>query len=63
MSHTHLSLSRLSELGGEYNSQDVEELEHLKSCEHCSKMLRWFSDDEILDLEGSDSDAKIEIVS
>ena len=59
----HLSLNRLSMLGGECNSQDAEELQHLKSCEHCARMLRWFSDDENTDFENDSTDAEIEFVS
>jgi hypothetical protein len=50
-------------LGGECNSQDAEELQHLKSCEHCARMLRWFSDDENTDFENDSTDAEIEFVS
>ena len=60
---THLSLTRLSLLGGECNLQDAEELQHLKSCEHCARMLRWFSDEEKTDLEDTSDDCKIEFVS
>jgi hypothetical protein len=59
----HLSLTRLSLLGDECNLQDGEELQHLKTCEHCARMLRWFSDDAELDSGGSNTDVKIEFVS
>ena len=43
----HLSLSRLSRLSGEPVILDPEESQHLKHCQHCMKLLRWFAEDRI----------------
>jgi hypothetical protein len=43
----HLSLSRLSLLGGEPVIEDPAESEHLSHCLHCMKLLRWFAEDRV----------------
>jgi len=43
----HLSLSRLSRLSGEPVILDPEESQHLKHCQHCMELLRWFAEDRI----------------
>ena len=47
----HLSLARLSLLGGEPIIQDPEESQHLRHCQHCMKLLRWFADDRVNEFE------------
>jgi hypothetical protein len=47
----HLSLARLSLLGGEPIVQDLEESQHLKHCQHCMKLLRWFADERVTEFE------------
>ena len=47
----HLSLARLSLLGGEPIIQDAEESQHLKHCQHCMKLLRWFADERVSEFE------------
>jgi hypothetical protein len=46
----HLSLARLSILGGAPIIEDQEESRHLKYCEHCMRLLRWFADERINEL-------------
>ena len=60
----HLSLARLGLLGGESSIQDPEELKHLQTCDHCTRLLRWFGDDQLTDLlQESDFEPTIEFTN
>jgi hypothetical protein len=47
----HLSLSTLSLLCSEPIIRDPEEQRHLRCCPHCMKLLLWFADEQIDELE------------